>query len=338
MKTGEILVVNQKETKSVLDMPTVLSNVETALKENAEGLCVNPVKLHLPLRPEIEGYLNSMPAYMKGQHLLGAKLVTVFKHNREYGLPVTMGTVVLHHPETGLPYAVVDGTYVTAIRTGAAAGVAAKYLHKTGAHVGLSIGAGAQGYMGARAMLTAVPAIDELRVAEVNPDTMKVFSDSILEEFPNVKIVPFTDYKEALPGAEIITVATTSPVPLLRGIKVDKGATVLLIAENMDNEDLKAYDRCVMDFPECFCERINQELEANRKATGETYNVLDPATANATLGQVIAGLAKGRENDDQTVVCCFVGMGIEDIMVAKTVFDRAQEKGLGTVLDFTGNA
>ena len=124
MKNGQILVLNEKEVCSVLDMPTAITDVETALKEYAEGLCVNPVKLHLSLRPEIEGYLNSMPAYLKAHDVMGVKLVSVYKYNmKEHHAPVTMGTIVLPRPETAMPFAVLDGTYVTAIRTGAAAGV-----------------------------------------------------------------------------------------------------------------------------------------------------------------------------------------------------------------------
>lgn len=336
MKTGQIRILNEQEVLSLLDMPTVLDNVETALKEHAQGDCINPLKLHLSLRPEIEGYMNSMPAYLKRHEVMGAKLVSVYKHNtQQFGLPVTMGTIVLQRPQSGIPFSIVAGTNITSLRTGAAAGVGAKHLAKKGAHVALQIGAGAQGHMGARAILTAVPAIDELRVADLNEATLNAFMESIHTEFPHVKVIPFNNYAEAIPGAEVICASTTSPVPLLRGQLLDKGTTVLLIAELVDNTDLKQYDRCILDFPECFCDRINDDLDKWSQRTGLSYEPIELGTCSASLGQVIAGQKPGRIHEDDIVVVGFVGMGVEDVIVAKTAFDRAEHNHVGTVLDFS---
>lgn len=336
MKTGQIRLLNEKEVQSVLDMTTVLRDVESSLREFAEGNCVNPLKLHMTLRPGIEGYLNSMPAYLKSYDVMGAKLVSVYKNNmKQYNLPVTMGTIVLHRPESGLPFAVLAGTYITSIRTGAAAGVGAKHLAKSGSHVALQIGAGAQGYMGARAILTALPAIDELRVAEIDQVTLDAFTVNILAEFPTIKVISFSDYKKAIPGSNVICAATTSPTPLLREVTLDKGTTVLLIAELADNSDLKQYDRCILDYPECFCIRINGDLSNWSKRTGLHYETILEETCSASLGEVIAKLKPGRTSDDDTIVVGFIGMGVEDVLVAKTAYDLAIEQNLGTVLNFS---
>ncbi len=171
MENGNILVLSERQIMSVLDMPAALESVETSLREIAEGRCINPMKLHMSLRPGIQGYLNSMPSCLLAQDVMGAKLVSVYKDNaKNFGLPVTMGTIVLHHPESGLPFAVLGGTYITALRTGAAAGVGAKYLARKDSHVLLQIGAGAQGRMGAEAILCAMGTVDELRVADISPE------------------------------------------------------------------------------------------------------------------------------------------------------------------------
>ena len=233
MENGNILVLSERQIMSVLDMPAALESVETSLREIAEGRCINPMKLHMSLRPGIQGYLNSMPSCLLAQDVMGAKLVSVYKDNaKNFGLPVTMGTIVLHHPESGLPFAVLGGTYITALRTGAAAGVGAKYLARKDSHVLLQIGAGAQGRMGAEAILCAMGTVDELRVADISPDALKSFAEEMQEKFPQVRIVPYTDYRKAIPGAQIICAGTTSPQPLLRGMPLDKGVTVLLIEQN----------------------------------------------------------------------------------------------------------
>lgn len=336
MEAGKIRVLNEQEIISVLDMPTALRDVETSLKELAEGTCINPMKLHMSLRPEIQGYLNSMPAYLKEHDVMGAKLVSVYKDNtKKFGFPVTMGTIVLHKPESGLPFAVLGGTYITALRTGAGVGVGAKRLAKKNAHVVLQIGAGAQGHMGAWAILCALPEVDELRVADIDPKALEHFVKNMSEKFSDVKIVPYTNYIEAIPGAQIICAGTTSPQPLLRGMKLDKGTTVLLIAEIVDNSDLRSYDRCIMDYPECFCDRINDDLLNWSKRTGNSYEKIQLATCSASLGEVIAKRKPGRTSEDDLVVVGYVGVAAEDVLVAKTVYDRAVRAGVGTVLDFS---
>ena len=335
MKPGQIIIINEKEARAVLDMPTVVDDVETVLKEHAEGLSVNPIKLHLSFRPDIEGYMNSMPAYLKKYNLMGAKLVSCHRYNpKTYGYPNTMGTVVLENPENGLPFAIVDGTSVTNIRTGAAAGVAAKHTAKKDAKVALCVGAGAQGYTSAEAILTACPQIEELRVADPFEENRNKFIDGIKAQFPNVKLVPFSDFKEAVAGADIVSFATNATEPLSRQVTFDKGATVLLVAEFVDNDDLMKYDRRVADFPACFAERFNQELVARFNAFGTPYSPLSPETFHTTIGDIIAGLAPARENDDEIVVVAMCGMGIEDLKVAKTAFDRVTAKGGGVTVDF----
>ena len=336
MKPGQITIVNEKEARAVLDMPTVVEDVETVLKEHAQGESVNPVKLHLPFRPYIEGYMNSMPAYLRKYNLMGAKLVTCHRNNpKKYGYPNTMGTVVLEDPETGLPFAIVDGTSVTNIRTGAAAGVGAKYLGKKGAKVALCVGAGAQGYTSAEAILTACSQIEEFRVADPFEENRNKFIEGIAAQFPGVKLVPFSDFKEAVPGAEIISFATNATEPLSRQIEsFEKGTVVLLVAEFVDNDDLLRFDRRVADFADCYAERINQELVARFNEFGTPYSAIQPETFQTTIGDVIAGNAPARESEDETVVVAMCGMGIEDLKVAKTAFDRVIAQGGGVTVDF----
>ena len=336
MKPGQITIINEKEARAVLDMPSVVADVETVLKEHAQGESLNPIKLHLPFRPEIEGYMNSMPAYLKKYNLMGAKLVSCHRDNpKKYGYPNTMGVVVLENPENGLPFAVVDGTSVTNVRTGAAAGIGAKWLARKDAKVALCVGAGAQGYTTAEAILTACPQVEELRVADPFEDNRKRFIEGIAAQFPNVRLVPFSDFREGVSGAGIISFATNAPKPLSRQIEAfDKGVTVLLVAEFIDNDDLLRFDRRIADFPACFAERINQELINRYETFGTPYSEILTETFQTTIGDVIAGNAPARENDDETVVVAMCGMGIEDLKVAKTAYDRVTANGGGVTVDF----
>ena len=130
MKNGRILFINEEECKKVLPLAKVLELMETVLIEHAEGTATLPVKLHMGLRPDYNGYINSMPSYLKKHDVYGVKLAGCHYDNPKKGLPTSTGTVSLYHPDNGMLYSFMDGTYITAIRTGAMASISAKFLSK----------------------------------------------------------------------------------------------------------------------------------------------------------------------------------------------------------------
>lgn len=128
LKKQELLYLSDAQVESLVPEEKVLELTEESFRQYALGNAVNPIKLHLPIYPDYEGYINSMPAYLRKLKIAGAKLVSVYRDNpSRFQLPSTIGTVVLHEPETGKPYAVMGGTYITSARTGAVMGVMAKY-------------------------------------------------------------------------------------------------------------------------------------------------------------------------------------------------------------------
>ena len=131
----------------------VLTLTEEALREYANGDAVNPSKLSLPIWPYHEGLINSMPSYLKKADIAGVKIVSVFDRNpHKYGLPTTVGTIILYDPETGLPYSIMDGTYITDLRTGAVSGIKAKYLSRKDAKKLAIVGAGVHQYANGSAL------------------------------------------------------------------------------------------------------------------------------------------------------------------------------------------
>lgn len=335
MEKGKILFLNEKEIKELLTEEQVLELVETALAGYAKGDSVNPVKLHLPFYPTYEGYINSMPSFNKNSNTAGVKLVSVYKNNpSQYSLPSTLGTIVLHHPETGLPYAIMGGTYITDIRTGAVVGVTAKYLAKSDSSVLAIVGAGAQGITSVKMVLHAMKGIEEVRVVDINHRNQQLLIEKVKKEFPHVNYVAYSNQQEAFEGSDIIVMATTATYSLLEGYDICDGTTVICVSEILTPKVLNKFDRWIVDFTECVIERLNTGGRHVADVKGEIYDELTDEMVSGEIGDVIIDKTVGRYNDKEKLISASVGMSIEDVIVARAAYEAAMEKSFGIVLPF----
>ena len=335
MEMGKVLFINEKEIKQLISAEKVLELVETALAGYAKGDSVNPVKLHLPFYPTYEGYLNSMPSFIKSSNLAGVKMVTVHKRNPSlYHLPATIGTIVLHQPETGMPYAILGGTYITDMRTGAAAGVAAKYMAKKSSKVLTVVGAGAQGLTSMQMVVLALKGIEEIRVVDIRSENQNRLIIKAKEMFHNINYVACTDRQEAFRGSDIIVLATTATKSLLEGLELDKGTTVVSVDEILTPKVIDMFDRWIVDFTDCVIERENAGSKHAAETNGYKFECLNKAMVTGEIGDVIIGKTVGRANDEEIVLTESVGMSITDVIVASAAYDAAIEKHIGVVLPF----
>ncbi len=334
LKKNQVLFLSDAQIKELVPSETVLKLTEKSFEEYAKGNAVNPVKLHLPAYPKYEGYVNSMPAYLTDLDIMGAKIVSVYRDNAQCGLPSTIGTIVLHDPKTGKPYALMNGTYVTSARTGAVMGVMAKYCAKKNAKSLTVIGAGAQGFSAFHMICLALPGIEEIRVVDIKDAAQDHFIAEAKKLFPDKTYLKFKDIQEASADADLVLSAAGGERPLLADIQFAKGATVLDVAETYGGTFVKRFDKYVGDFKECLVERINDDAKHHCEATGAPYDGLELSDVSAEIGKIIIGEETGRESDDEIVLASSVGMGIQDIIVAHEAFEKAMEKEVGTVLDF----
>ncbi len=335
MEAGKVLFLNEKEIKQLISAEQVLRLVETAMIGYAKGDSVNPVKLHLPYYPVYEGYLNSMPSFIKSSNLSGVKLVTVHKYNAvKHNLPVTMGTIVLNEPETGMPYAILGGTHITSIRTGAVAGVTAKYIAKKSSKVLTIVGAGAQGITSMQMVVLTMKNIEEVRIVDICPENQEHFIAKAKEMFPNINYAVCSNREEAFRGSDIIVLATTANKSLLEGMELDKGITVICVNERLTPKAIDMFDRWIVDFTECVIERFNSGSKRSAEINGDKYESLDKSMVTGEIGDVIIGKAVSRANDEEKVISASVGMSIVDVTVARAAYDAAVEKNVGLILPF----
>ncbi len=323
------LILSRAEVVSVLEMKDCIEIVERSFAELAAGTAV------LPLRTAIvppDGLSLYMPAYLKGMGALACKIVTVYKNNpAKHGLPTTIGKVLLQDPASGEVICIMDGGYLTAVRTGAASGVATRHLarQQAGQVVGI-FGAGVQ----AKMQLWGVCEAREVARALVY-DVSDAAMDAYVAEMSgklDLEIVKAASAAEIIAAADIICTATSSPTPLFDGKTIREGTHINGIGSHSPNArelDATTIQRAklVGDSREaCFKEAgdIMMPLAAGEIGEGHFY---------AELCEIVSGRKAARENDREITLFKSNGLATQDAAAAKLVYEKALAAGIGTQVD-----
>jgi ornithine cyclodeaminase len=253
----------------------------------------------------------------------GLKWIPSVPSNPERGLPRGIGLVVLSDPDTGLPLAVMDGTVVSAMRTGAVSGVAARLLARAEASVLLLLGAGVQARTQLLGLERALPALSEIRLFDLRREK----AEALAGERSELPIRVVVGAEAAADGADVIVPATMAPEPFITPNWLSRGSLLVSVSSlDATVETVTAADLVVADDLEHETAHPSRLL-----ARAEAAGVLD-RDAVVPLGAVVAGHHPGRTRDDQRIVVSPVGLGIEDVAWAAYVFRRAEELGLGVPL------
>jgi len=322
------LILNRSDVISVLDMTDCIGIVEKAFGELSNGTAVLP--LRIALTPP-EGLAVYMPAYLKDMQALACKVVSVYKNNpTKHNLPTTIGKVLLQDPETGDVVCIMDGGYLTAVRTGAASGVATKYLARNDQKQTCAIfGAGVQ----AKMQLWAMTAVRNLAKALVY-DISKEATNKLISEMGkklNLEIVRVDSPDDAL-AADIICTATSSATPVFNGVKVRVGTHINGIGSHTPNArelDAEIVKRSKF---------VGDSREACFKEAGDLIipmkdGVIPESHFYAELGELVTGKKKGRIDDKEITLFKSNGVAIQDAATAKLVYERAVKAGIGTKVE-----
>ncbi len=319
------LLLTRDDVIRVLDMPECMNIVEKAFAELASGTAVLP--LRVGITPP-DGLALYMPAYLKGMGALACKVVTVYKNNpKKFNLPTTIGKVLLQNPETGEVICIMDGGYLTAVRTGAASGVATGYLarREKGQVAGI-FGAGVQ----AKTQLWGVATARELArayVYDISAEASKAFIKE-METKLNLTIIPAESPKQILAEADIICTASSSATPLFDGTLVRPGTHINGIgshspsARELDTAIIKKSKVVADSFEACLKEAGDIMIPMQEGA-------IPPTHMYAELGDIILGRKAGRSNNAEITLFKSNGLAIQDAATAKLVYDKAKQIGIG---------
>lgn len=318
------LILNKVNVISLLEMSDCMNVVEKAFVELANKTCVLPLRIGITSPDGIALY---MPAYLKESQALACKVVTVYKNNPlKHNLPTTIGKVLLQDPETGDVKCIMDGGYLTAVRTGAASGVATKYLAREENNMTVSIfGAGVQAKMQLWAVCVARK-ISKALIFDINNEAVANFIDEMQKKL-NIEIVQAKTSDEML-NADIICTATSASTPIFNGKNVKEGTHINGIGSHTPNAreldtDIIKKSKLVGDSREaCFGEAGDILLPIKEGAITESHFY-------AELGEIITGMKKGRENPKEITLFKSNGLAIQDAATAKLIYDKAIIAGIG---------
>ena len=311
------LLLTAREVPALIDLPTALRLVRAAFRLHGQGRTQMPAKVYVTL-PEHGGDLRAMPAYIASLRACGLKWVNVHPRNRRRGLPTVMATMLLTDPSTGVPLAILDGTYITKLRTGAAGGVAADVLARRDARTAALIGCGAQ----AQQQLDALLAVRRIRQVRVwSPVAGEAAALIRRQRRPRVTFAVAPTVRACVAGADVVITITPSRRALVRRAWIAPGTHINAIGadapgkEELDPALLRAARVVVDDRPQAIHSgEVNVPIRRGRYRAAQIH---------ATLGEILAGRRPGRRRARDMTIFDSTGLAIHDVVLAQAVYRRA---------------
>jgi len=321
-------LINEQQVRSLLPMTDLIAAMESALAKFSACEVLQPVRSVLTVGPT-KAYFGLMPAYIPSPASLGAKLVTVFGDNPKKHLPSHLATMVLLDPDTAALVALMDGRYITEARTAAVSAVSTRFLAREDASTLAIIGSGVQ----ARSHLETyqhVRQLKEVRIWSPSAQSRQRFVDDMSPEYP-MPIIAADTAEEAIRGADLIVLVTSSPTPVIEDTWVSPGAHVVCVGACRPNHQemppmLVRRSRLYVD------SRDAAVLESGDIVRNIADGVFDASHIRGEIGELVLGRVAGRTSDSDITVFKSLGMAVEDVVAADLVFRRAAESGAGTEL------
>jgi ornithine cyclodeaminase len=332
-EVGAILVLTRNDIQKAVSMIDAIDAVGEAFRSLSKGETAVPLRTPVPV-PENNGVALFMPGFLPAGKALGLKAISVFPDNPAKGIPTINAVFLLMSPETGEPLALMEANYLTALRTGAASGLATRHLAKQETPIVAVFGAGAQ----ARTQLEAVHAvreISEVRVFDLHPAAVEKYikdMKSILTD-PVPAFSAAATPETAVADADVIITATTSTQPVFNGSFLKTGAHINGVGSytpqmrEIDLTALQRADKIVVDAVSAALEEAGDliiPLTAGQIARSDIYG---------EIGEVAAGLMPGRESDSEITIFKTVGHAVQDLAVARLIYERASRDNLGTIIE-----
>jgi alanine dehydrogenase len=313
---GELLYLSRADVERLLDIDSLLDALGQALVVFSSGITSVPPRT--AARVGDRGLLGVMAGYVPGI-ALEVKLVSVFPANHHHELPSHQGLITIFDEETGTPLAVMDGTYITAIRTGGTAAVAARLLARDDASVLAILGAGVQGASHLETF-TRVRDFKEIRIASRNSDTAK----ALAAQHPRAVVA--NSFEAAVRGADVVACCTDAREPILSREWLKSGVHVSSVGGTFGPE---------LDGPTIAAGRVFVEWRGaatNPPPAGAVELQGVGPERIIEVGEVLAGTKPGRQTADEITIYKSTGHAVEDAAAARLVYDRAKSEGTGVTL------
>jgi N-[(2S)-2-amino-2-carboxyethyl]-L-glutamate dehydrogenase len=331
MRENEFIFLSQEDVIATgIGMDRVLDIIESVLALHDAGEVNLPSKVILDLGERERGRINAMPAYLGGDfEICGMKWIAGFPKNPvKYGIPRAHALTILNDAETGVPLAIMDGTYISAMRTGAVTGVGARFLANPDSEVIGIIGCGVQAKTQIMALKAAIPAVKMVKGYDLRSDAADRFLKWVSETL-DLQVETAGSPQQAVEGSDIVVTVTVADEPIVKDSWLKKGSLFAHIGSYQEEEEAVIFnaDKVVVDIWE-------EVLHRGTPLLARLFNAgkIDEARIHANIGAIVRGRKKGRENPQERIFYSPLGLGSEDIGVASLVYREAKKKGLGVPL------
>lgn len=317
MNKVDFIYLSQEEILG-LDIPIgkIIELVEKGLYEHGHKRVENPPKPGIHSKPD--AFIHAMPAYYEALGIGGLKWVSGYPSNRKKNLPQIAGLMIVNDMETGMPLAVMDCRWITAVRTAAVSAITAKYCAKDDSRSLGVVGCGVQGRMNLVAFKEVLPDLDTVRVFDINPDAMKRFKDDFEEEL-GVGVAICSNVEDAVDCMDIILTATQRlKEPLIKNEWVKPGCL------GFGLEASRAwYGDVILGVDKFITDSWDQTVYFYEH--GAFPDGL-PALY-AELGEIVGGIKSGRDSQEERILAINIGLALEDVIVADYVYQISKDGG-----------
>ena len=320
---NRLLYLSQADVEAVgLTMAEIIDLLETAFQEKGAG------RVEMPPKPGIhpgegDNFIHAMPAYIPAMNSAGIKWVSGFPENQKRGLPYITGLLILNDPETGIPLSVMDCVWITAMRTAAATAVAARQLARSDSSVLGILGCGVQGRTNTQALQVLFP-LERVMAYDVKPEAVQSFAQWVSTRL-DLEVVPVDQPRQAVTGCDLVVTAgpiLKRPHATIQTGWLDEGAFASLV-------DFDSYwHPAALKEADKFCTDDLDQLEHYRQV-GYFQNI---PPVHADLGELVTGKKPGRKTAGERTMACNLGLAMDDMAVAPTLYQHAREQGIGTWL------
>jgi ornithine cyclodeaminase/alanine dehydrogenase-like protein (mu-crystallin family) len=322
MTKNTILYLSRKDMETVnLPMAEIIDALESMFREKGEGRVEMPPKPGIHTRKD--AFIHAMPAYIPAMNSAGLKWVSGYPENQAKGLPYITGLLVLNDPETGIPIAIMDATWITAQRTGAATAIAAKYLARPeSTSVGI-LACGVQGRSNLEA-LACLFKITKVKAYDIQSEVAQRYAREMKNIVPvDIEIVDTP--KEAVVGMDMVVTSgpiLKDPTPVIEAGWLAEGsfASPVDFDSYWKGEALRQADKLATDD---LAQMAYYRTSGYFKDTPQPY---------ADLGMIVTGKAPGRENPGERTISINLGLALDDMATAIRIYKKARELGIGTAL------
>jgi len=328
-RKNEVLLLTKEQIQSVLTMEDTIRVVEEGFKAFNSGRAVIPFPVSLQIQENM-GEVHIKPGYLKGTDTYCIKIASGFYENPKIGLPSGDGMILLFDAKTGVPRSLlVDRAFITDMRTAGAGALAARCLAKKSVESVAIIGTGTQG----RLQIEALSKVRDFRVLKVwgrTPANVEKYVKDMRQKL-TAEIMPMSSAKEAVKNSEVVVTATPSTSPLVKTEWVEKGMHIT--AMGSDSPEKQELETGVLGI----ADKIVVDSIKQCVRLGEVHHAVEDGTISeeeihAELGEILLGLKRGRENDEEITVCDLTGIAAQDVVTSQFVYERALKEKIGSYI------